>query len=326
MNSLINEWWKIWRQRARPTSLLGELERAAVASGPSLPSPPTSPVVFGMERRSAPESITPATAAVWLSLFLHQAKSSQAHKALPHQHLPTGRRKPIATEFATGLTLFHGAASSPGLRQPDGSLLTDPARAEEQLFQSRKEIWTNEPDEGPAAGPLLDHYFADPSRRAAFPLLPNPDASTIAAKFLACGGSAAGIDGRPYEVYHHGLAFTSFLLGQAFHATHAGDITCAAILGPHTDLGVWIPKKDGADTPAGQRPLQLPSTLRRTFGAVLMDIVGPIVEPRFSRHQAAVRGGSCGPNIILTFHHLASLHINPTPPRPALAYPSWPRR
>ena len=169
----------------------------------------------------------------------------------------------------------------------------------------------DEPDEGPAAGPLLDHYFADPQRHANFPPSPSPDATAIAAKFLASGGSAAGIDGRPYEIYHHGLAFSAFLLGQAFHATHAGDVACSSILGPHIDLGVWIPKKDGAETPAGQRPLQLPSTLRRTFGAVLMDIVGPIVEPRFSRHQAAVRGGSCGPNIILTFHHLASLQINP---------------
>lgn len=76
------------------------------------------------------------------------------------------------------------------------------------------------------------------------------------------------------------------------------------VLGPATDLLVWIPKKDGVETTAGQRPLQLPSTLRRLFGSCLMDVVGPLVEPRFSIDQSAVKGGSCARNITVAYQHL----------------------
>ena len=76
------------------------------------------------------------------------------------------------------------------------------------------------------------------------------------------------------------------------------------VLGPATDLLVWIPKKDGVETAAGQGPLQLPSTLRRIFGSCLMDIVGPLIEPHLSADQSAVKGGSCARNITLAYQHL----------------------
>ena len=133
----------------------------------------------------------------------------------------------------------------------------------------------------------------------------------IAGTILASHGSAAGLDGRPYEIYHHGVAFSTFLESQAFHAAALGRTSCVEVLGPNEDLSVWIPKKEGADTPASQRPLQLPITLRRIFGAALMDIISPVIEPMPSEHQAAICGGSCGPNIATTLRHLESLGHEP---------------
>eukprot|EP00972_Heterocapsa_arctica_P025629 3771604-Heterocapsa_arctica.AAC.1 len=77
------------------------------------------------------------------------------------------------------------------------------------------------------------------------------------------------------------------------------------VLGPNDDLLLWIPKKPGILTTDNQRPLQLPSTKRRLFGSTVMDEVGPLMEPEFSEHQTAIRGGSCGPNIRKAFTHLA---------------------
>ena len=114
---------------------------------------------------------------------------------------------------------------------------------------------------------MLTSYFRDGTRVAALPVSPVPMTKAIAGTILASHGSAAGLDGRPYEIYHHGVAFTTFLVGHAFHAAALGRTSCVEVLGPNGDLSVWIPKKEGADTPAGQRPLQLPITLRKIFGA-----------------------------------------------------------
>ena len=78
-------------------------------------------------------------------------------------------------------------------------------------------------------------------------------------------------------------------------------------IGPSRDLLIWIPKKEGADLPAGQRPLQLPSCLRRVFGGCLIGIVGPAIEPGFTRDQSAIKGGSCARNIGLAYQHLMLL-------------------
>eukprot|EP00972_Heterocapsa_arctica_P005721 845635-Heterocapsa_arctica.AAC.1 len=88
-------------------------------------------------------------------------------------------------------------------------------------------------------------------------------------------------------------------------ASQKGERALAQVLGANTDLLLWIPKKEGAEKPDGQRPLQLPTCFRRLFGSIIMGIVGPIVEPQLTPRQASVRGGSCGPNITLAYQHLA---------------------
>ena len=52
------------------------------------------------------------------------------------------------------------------------------------------------------------------------------------------------------------------------------------------------------------RPLQLPTCIRRLFGAALASVVGPVVAPHMCDDQAAKAGGSCGPNIRRAYQHL----------------------
>ena len=70
------------------------------------------------------------------------------------------------------------------------------------------------------------------------------------------------------------------------------------------DLLIWIPKVEGDPSVLAQRPLQLPTCLRRLFGAALAEVAGPVLEPQLSAFQAAKRGGSCGPNIRRLYEHL----------------------
>ena len=78
------------------------------------------------------------------------------------------------------------------------------------------------------------------------------------------------------------------------------------VLGPYEDLLVWIPKKPGAEEKGDWRPLQLPSCFRRLFGASIVHIVGPAIEPLLSKGQSAVKGADCGKNIRKVFDHLQS--------------------
>ena len=59
------------------------------------------------------------------------------------------------------------------------------------------------------------------------------------------------------------------------------------------------------------RPLQLPTCIRRLFGAALASVVGPVVEPHMCDDQAAKAGGSCGPNIRRAYQHLEANMAEP---------------
>eukprot|EP00972_Heterocapsa_arctica_P030439 4482317-Heterocapsa_arctica.AAC.1 len=53
-----------------------------------------------------------------------------------------------------------------------------------------------------------------------------------------------------------------------------------------------------------------------------MDMIGPLIEPEFTRFQAATKGGSCGPNIATVFQHLGGGDGN-TPPDDVASRPLW---
>ena len=64
-------------------------------------------------------------------------------------------------------------------------------------------------------------------------------------------------------------------------------VQCASVL----ELAM---KRADANAPEGQRPLQLPTTGRRLYGAYVADVLRPAVEPHLAEDQAAVRGGRQG--------------------------------
>ena len=147
---------------------------------------------------------------------------------------------------------------------------------------------------------------------------PAPQYDDIAGTILSAKISAPGLDGVPYELMHYGLNFMVHLVGQAHYAAQRSTQDLNRVLGPNCDLLLWIPKKSDAYYPDGQRPLQLPTCFRRIFSSTIMNIVGPKVEPHFTEFQAAIKGGSCGPNISSAYKHLAREQQPPTAPNDAV--------
>ena len=100
--------------------------------------------------------------------------------------------------------------------------------------------------------------------------------------------SMPGLDGHPYELYHVAPRLVSCLIGQAVYAADDGAQAVRDVIGGDIDLLAWIPKGPaGGCTPESLRPLQLPTCLKRYLGAFWAHTIGPIVEPRLSKEQAA---------------------------------------
>ena len=155
-----------------------------------------------------------------------------------------------------------------------------------------------------ASLPILDRYFRDrpvPS----FPADPEPCEGQLLGFILQQGGSAAGPDGVPYEALQQLGRTTAWILGQAWHAADQCPDALEIVLGASCDLLVWIPKLPSPQSAGDCRPLQLPTCLRRLFGASVAAVLGPAIEPGFSAGQTAIRGGHCGINISRAFRHLA---------------------
>ena len=69
---------------------------------------------------------------------------------------------------------------------------------------------------------------------------------------------------------------------------------------------MWIPKPDTTPGPNALRPLQLPTCMQSLFGALIMSLARPYVEPRITNDQAAKTRGDYGQNITAVFRHLES--------------------
>ena len=192
-----------------------------------------------------------------------------------------------------------------GIRTSDGTWVETAAGMDDELWNSRADIWGTSPGLPPEATRLLRIYFSH-SGRANLPRRPAPTGGKLCALILAPAGSAPGVDGEPYEAYHVGSRFVAALLAQGTYAADMSDELPALVLGPSVDLLVWIPKHPGAEWPNDLRPLQLPTCFRRLFGDIMADLVGPEIEPQLSVDQAAVKGGQRGPNILLANGHLSS--------------------
>ena len=161
-------------------------------------------------------------------------------------------------------TFFTKAAPITGIWAADGTWADTPAKMDDELWASRADIWGTVPGLPPEALRLLRAYFAHRGR-ANLPMRPNPTWGNLNALILAPAGSAPGVDGEPYDVYHVGSRFVAALLAQGTFAADMSDGLLEMVLGPSVDLLVWIPKQPGAEWPNDLRPLQLPTCFRRLF-------------------------------------------------------------
>ena len=296
-----NNWWTGTKRdmgRAKTCPIKAELHAHATGTGGMAASTKLQTWLRTWTDDEIPEKVDSITAACWLASYAASLRDAKQH-GVGGSRNQNGRNH----GFAIGRSLFKQRIVSPGIRDADGELRADPDDIDRILLDSRRHIWTLDPDQRSAGTAILKRYF-DRGKKIDFPDAPTPRLQDIVGQILHCSNSAPGLDNIPYEVLHAGPMFVAHLIGQGFYATEIGDYMVIRVLGPATDLLVWIPKKDGAETAAGQRPLQLPSTLRRMFGSCLMDIVGPLVEPHLTEDQSAVKGGSCAKNIKLAYQHL----------------------
>ena len=312
MASTIKGWWRRWQRRGRQDPVAAALRR--LAEGPGVIPPDLTAWV------NAHELLTPDRddRAAWtrlLRLYQHTAAGARGGRLPPWAAHAPGRRARPGVALRLGRRLFAGKHRLTVLHHR-GQVLSDPAAVEAALWESRAGIWAAPADLSPAAGALLDHYFN--GRAAAFPPRPCASAGRLASLVLQQRGSAPGGDGIPYEALQPGAGFVAHLLGQALLGLEATPHSFDRVLGADPDLLIWIPK-DATQlrTTDSSRPLQLPTTLRRLGGAVLADIAGPPLEANLSPYQAAVRGGSCGPNISAVFNFLGQGPAPAAPPAPA---------
>ena len=249
------------------------------------------------------DTISSAQAVKWLSCAEHARLCAKMAEVPLGKRGPSSRRPAVAERFRVGRAVRKAFNRMQGLRGSDGQMIQDPARVDQMLWDSRKELWGSAPPMPELADTILQACFR--GRSAPLPDVPRPCSRDIAGHILVAGGSAPGHTGIPYEAYvPPGRRARD-------RGIDAGGARCTSRpRGPRHHVGaecgflLWIPKKAGADRPDGQRPLQLPTCFRRFFGSVITSMVAPQVEPRFSEWQASVKGGCCAKNITSAFDHL----------------------
>ena len=95
----------------------------------------------------------------------------------------------------------------------NGNEVTKDVEAEAMLWRNRESIWgTPPPPSPPGAAAILDEYFHE--SRSSIPPTPHIGERKLRGLVLACRGSAPGVDGIPYELYHWGAFFVAALLAQ----------------------------------------------------------------------------------------------------------------
>ncbi|MFM7989445.1 MAG: hypothetical protein ACKPKO_60035, partial [Candidatus Fonsibacter sp.] len=87
---------------------------------------------------------------------------------------------------------------------------------------------------------MLEQYFA--GRRVAMAEEATLSNGRIRGAVLAAHGSAPGIDGVPYEMYHYGASFVTAMLREALAAAGESIEQLQLVIGAAEDLLIWIPK------------------------------------------------------------------------------------
>ena len=311
----IHSWWKDWAKCKCRTSIPLALKHAHDTLPEGQLWHPSGAAAAWMKSLSwNRQPLTRQDIGTWITAARDEEARARRGRLRPWVRGPTAARARLANQYVVGRALLRKTKTLSSLKMDDGETTRDPKKIDDTLWQSRSSIWGSSPPVPPDAERVLQHYFRCDERDLSAADIPRPGWDDIAEGILQPQASAPGIDGIPYEAYHLGLRLTTCLIGQFFHLAGTDPERLDRALGPSSDLLVWIPKYDGADTPSGLRPLQLPTTLRRLFGAALARKVSPHVEPRLSQDQAAKLHGTCGQNIRAAFDHLASTPQDPTVP------------
>ena len=303
-------WWRRWR-RGHSLGPPEKSELARISSlkepGPHQPSPALGNWLRSMD---GPCALSPSSAQHWLGVWTTLENAARSSERLSLG--ATVNRTPPAREVTTGRAVHKPRLQNHGLRRASGEVLTDKVEIGQALVDSRGSAWFTKTDWLPNLSRLLDAYRGN--KEPLFPALPNVTMKKLRACILAAYGSAPGVDGMPYEIFHLHPQFFAALLFQAFAVlpheerrdpwgAHVSQLD--KVLGPAWDLLVWIPKALESDEVGQQRPLQLPTCLRRLFGGACAQLLGPIVEAELDPAQAAIVGGSCYQNIAAAYRHLA---------------------
>ena len=303
-HTMLTDWWKRWRRHSHSTDVvmadLGRARRTEHAT--PLPALHDGTRQWLEEVGFPGSELTSSEAARWMGI---RRLELSARASL----FGTGRpRGGLTRTHRHGRHLFRQRQRLQGVL--DGERwVTRPQDVEALLWASREHIWAATPATMAAGAHVLDQYFD--GRSADFPEEPPWGADELARHILRCSGSAAGVDGVPYELYHFGVNFTVCLLQCAWIAARDRPRDLECILGPSVDLLIWIPKASQLPTPNGLRGLQLPSCVRRLFGASLAASIGPCIEPHLSAQQQGVRRGLCRNNIEAAFRHLDEVPAEP---------------
>ena len=276
-----------------------------------------------LQSMNGPPSLTPGEAQQWLGVWVSLHNAEQSHRRASGG--ADTSRPPASRKTLAGKAIHNQCRAQARVVLADGTIETDKQAVGEALVETRAEIWFGRDEHRVEVEKLLGAYARDKNPR--LPESPNPGYRFLRGCILAAQGSAPGADGAPYEIYHLHPQLFAALLAQAFHllphidredplGPSGGQL--GIILGPSIDLLLWIPKVAGDDRVGQQRPLHLPTTIRRLFGSACKHLLSPAIEPLFTPAQAAVAGGSCQQNIKAAHSHLAKAE---DPERPPLRVP-----
>ena len=319
IHGAFRRWWGRWRRQG-PVQDPCQAELAALArrrdQEPAAPAP--SPALQEwLASVGGPAQLSGREARHWLTVWA-QLRRAERTAALPRRDAgPTVERDRLSRAVTAGRMVYRRRGTLAAVRLPDGSLTADPVATAEALLGTRQAIWFARPPEVEGDRGVLAAYMH--GRRHSVAARPDLSLPRIRGAVLAPAGSGVGADGTPYEVYHLHPHLIACLLGQGLlavelvadqllavrpHPQCPARALLARILGPSVDLLIWIPKSLTDDSVGGQRPLNLPTCLRRLFGGLGMQLLGPALEPHLDPGQAARAGGCCQDNIRAAVEHL----------------------
>ena len=313
-----HRWWRKWRTRgATADPCQAELCRLASRRGPDalVRQPVSETLGKWMEEVGGPADLNAHDAKHWLTVWINLSRAA-AQAQLPRRYAgPTVDRDKPQRGVVAGRAIFRKRAALRTVKTPEGDEITDPIAISEKLLDTRRDIWFARPTHDIDGKTVLRAYMR--GRRGTVPARPPLQLGPLRGAVLHPGGSGVGSDGIPYEAFHLHPQLVACLLGQGFLLLEArGQEIIAtqadarlpqlldAVLGKSLDLLIWIPKEPGNLLVTAQRPLSLPTCLRRLFGGAGMRLLGPNVEPGFDDGQASRAGGECQDNIQDAMHHV----------------------